>query len=51
MMSRAPESPPDQLGDEVSELELGMSESQRRHSPMVTQPLGSTVCEMSQMAT
>ena len=26
MMSRAPESPPDQLGDEVSDLELGMSD-------------------------
>ena len=24
-MSRAPESPPDQLGDEVSDLESGMS--------------------------
>ena len=28
MMSRAPESPPDQLGDEVSDLELGMSDSE-----------------------
>ena len=27
MMSRAPESPPDQPGDEVSDLELGMSDS------------------------
>ena len=26
-MSRAPENPPDQLGDEVSDLELGMSDS------------------------
>ena len=28
MMSRAPESPPDQLGDEVSDLKLGMSDSE-----------------------
>ena len=28
MMSRAPESPPDQPGDEVSDLELGMSDSE-----------------------
>ena len=28
MMSRAPESPPDQLGDEVSDLESGMSDSE-----------------------
>ena len=28
MMSRAPESPQDQLGDEVSHLELGMSDSE-----------------------
>ena len=28
LMSRAPESPPDQLGDEVSDLELGMSDSE-----------------------
>ena len=27
LMSRAPESPPDQLGDEVSDLESGMSDS------------------------
>ena len=27
-MSRAPESPPDQLGDEVSGLKLGMSDSE-----------------------
>ena len=28
MMSRTPESPPDQLGDEVSDLESGMSDSE-----------------------
>ena len=28
LMSRAPESPPDQLGDEVSDLELGMLDSE-----------------------
>ena len=28
LMSRAPESPPDQLGDEVSDLESGMSDSE-----------------------
>ena len=28
LTSRAPESPPDQLGDEVSDLELGMSDSE-----------------------
>ena len=28
LMSRAPESPPDQPGDEVSDLELGMSNSE-----------------------
>ena len=28
MMSRARESPPDQLGDEVSDVELGMSDSE-----------------------
>ena len=28
MMSRAPESPPHQLEDEVSDLELGMSDSE-----------------------
>ena len=28
LMSRAPESPPDQLGDEVSNLESGMSDSE-----------------------
>ena len=28
LMSRAPESPPDQPGDEVSDLELGMSDSE-----------------------
>ena len=28
MMSRAPESPPDQLGDEVPDLESGMSGSE-----------------------
>ena len=28
MMSRASESPPDQPGDEVSDLELGMSDSE-----------------------
>ena len=28
MMSRAPESPPDQLGDEVSDLESGMLDSE-----------------------
>ena len=28
MMSRAPESPPDQLGDEISDLESGMSDSE-----------------------
>ena len=28
MMSRAPESPPDQFGDEVSDLESGMSDSE-----------------------
>ena len=28
LMSRAPESHPDQLGDEVSDLELGMSDSE-----------------------
>ena len=28
MMSRAPESPPDQPGDEISDLELGMSDSE-----------------------
>ena len=28
MMSRVPESPPDQLGDEVSDLKLGMSDSE-----------------------
>ena len=28
MMSRAPESPPDQPGDEVSDFELGMSDSE-----------------------
>ena len=28
LMSRAPESPPDQSGDEVSDLELGMSDSE-----------------------
>ena len=27
-MSRAPESPPDQPGDEVSDLESGMSDSE-----------------------
>ena len=53
MMSRAPESPPDQPGDEVSDLKSGMSDSpsQRGRSPVVTQPRGSTVCETSQMAT
>ena len=30
LMSRAPESPPDQLGDEVSDLESGMSDSRVR---------------------
>ena len=28
LMSRAPESPPDQLGDEISDLESGMSDSE-----------------------
>ena len=28
LMSRAPESPPDQLGDEVSDLKSGMSDSE-----------------------
>ena len=28
LMSRAPESPPDQLEDEVSDLESGMSDSE-----------------------
>ena len=28
LTSRAPESPPDQLGDEVSDLESGMSDSE-----------------------
>ena len=50
-MSRVPESPPDQLEDEVSDLESGMSDSESGRSPMVTWPLGSTVCETSQMAT
>ena len=52
MMSRAPESPPDQPGDEVSDLESGMSDSESEGcSPVVTRPWGSTVCETSQMAT
>ena len=52
MMSRAPESPPDQPGDEVSDLESGMSDSESEgRSPVFTWPRGSTVCEMSQMAT
>ena len=37
LMSRAPESPPDQPGDEVSDLESGMrTPSQRGRSPWLT---------------
>ena len=32
LMSRAPESPPDQLGDEVSDLESGMSDSKSKET-------------------
>ena len=52
MTSRAPESPPDQPGDEVSMLSRACwTLSQRGCSPVVTQPRGLTVCETSQMAT
>ena len=52
LMSRTPESPPDQPGDEVSDLKSGMSDSESGGcSPMVNQPWGSTVCETSRMAT
>ena len=52
LMSRAPESPPDQPGDEVSDLELGMlTPSRRGRSPMVNRPQGLTVCETSRTAT
>ena len=52
LTSRAPESPPDQLGDEVSDLESGMSDSKSEGtSPVVNRPQRSTVCEMSWTAT
>ena len=51
-MSRAPESPPDQIEDEISDLEPDLSDSEPEgHCPMATRPLGLTICEMSQMAT
>ena len=50
LMSRAPESPPDQLGDEVSSRAC-QTPSQRGRSSMVTRPQGSTVCETSWTAT
>ena len=51
-LSKAPESPPDQIEDEVSDLEPDLSDSKPEgHGPMATWPLGSTICETSQMAT
>ena len=51
-MSKAPESPPDQIEDEISDLEPDLSDSEPvGHSPVATWPLGLTICEMSQMVT
>ena len=51
-MSKAPESPPDQIENEVSDLEQTcLTQSQSGCSPVATQPWGSTICNMSQMAT
>ena len=48
----AQQSPPDLIGDEVSEPESELSDSVPEGcSPAATWPLGSIVCEMSWMAT
>ena len=52
MVPEAPQSPGDLIGNEVSEPESDfLTLYQRGHSPVATWPLGSTVCEMSWMAT
>ena len=51
-LSKTPESPPDKIEDEVSDLKPDLSDSEQRgHSPVATWPLRLTICEMSQMAT
>ena len=51
-MSKASESPPYQIENEVSDLDQTcLTQSRRGHSPVATRPQGSTICETSQMAT
>ena len=51
-MSKAPESPPDQIEERsLISSQTCLTLSQRACCPMATQPLGMTICETSQMAT
>ena len=51
MVLKAPQSPPELIGEEVSEPESEFSPCQRGHSPAATRPLGSTIYETSWLAT